>query len=219
MSTFERVYSDEQRDAALSAYLDRGVRPQRRIVELAAAGELTHRGKPLEPFALNLNTLRDMLTVERKRRAGRVRGETAKMPHMDAVDALRARMLNVADTTLAAEEKIDPAKRDPERMRQIARLVREVAALPAKGEGRSRAPGQKENGAKQSGETTGGMGGALLSAARKRPAPERITHPSTQAENTGAAQPSEDGSEDATVAVPGPPERVSVLRSAPLTHA
>lgn len=205
MTTFERVYTDEQKEAAVSAYLDRGIRPQRRIVELAAEGRLIYRSMAVEPFKLNLHTLRDMLVHERRRRAGLVRGEAARMTHDDAVEALRTRLVNVADSTLTVEEKRDPAKRDPERIRQIVRVVREIAALPGKGEGRTTAPGHRHNGVKQGGATEGGIGGHLIAAMRRSTAPEHPTEAEGNTENADP-EPSDDRSNAGEAGAPGTSE-------------
>jgi hypothetical protein len=44
---FNETYTEEQRLALSEAYVDRGVRPAGRVVELAAAGELDFRGERL----------------------------------------------------------------------------------------------------------------------------------------------------------------------------
>lgn len=221
MPTFERIYSDLQRDAVTSAYLDRGIRPQRRIAELAKHGELVHDGQRLEPFDLNVYTLRDMLVKERKRRAGRVRGEAAKLSHEDAIDALRVRLINVADTTLAIEERRAAAQRDPERLRQIARCVREVAALPRKGENRSIAPGQTHDREQTEGATRGGIGGQLLAAARSQPKTAPDVQPTeTQSENAerSAAQSEDERTNAGEAETPGDQESRAQTSDLPSVH-
>jgi hypothetical protein len=185
--TFERTYSDDEMEAALTAYLDRGIRPQRRVIEMAAAGQLlTKDGRKVRPFTLNAHTFRDYLQRERRRRTGRLPGHALDNPD-DVLEGLRRRMVGLAHAEVAYVEGQKKGKRDPEHMRQIVRLMRELAALPRPGEGRGRAPGQRENGEKQSGETTGGLAGSLLAAHRRTPAQEHPPQTSTRAENTDSS--------------------------------
>jgi hypothetical protein len=120
---------------------------------------------------MSLHTLRDYVQRERRRRTGRINGHALDNPD-DVLEGLRRRMVGLAHAEVAYVEGQKKGKRDPEHMRQIVRLMRELAALPKPGEGRGRAPGQRENGEKQSGETTGGLAGSLLAAHRRTPAQE-----------------------------------------------
>jgi hypothetical protein len=182
--TFERRYSDDELEAAITAYLDRGIKPMRVVVDMAAAGQLsTKDGRKVRPFQMSLHTLRDYVQRERRRRTGRINGHALDNPD-DVLEGLRRRMVGLAHAEVAYVEGQKKGKRDPEHMRQIVRLMRELAALPKPGEGRGRAPGQKENGQKQSGETTGGLAGSLLAAHRRTPAPEPPSQQQAQAENT-----------------------------------
>jgi len=180
MSAFERVYSDEAIAAAVHSYLDRKIRPARLVIQLAREGNLTTRtGEKVPAFELNPHTFRDFITRERKRRRGPVKGggmNSLSNPD-DVLEGLRRRMIALADSELGVCERQRQGKRDPEHMRQIARLVREVAALPKPGEGRSKTPGAKENGVRTEGQSRDGMVGALLHAHRRSPATEP---PSTQ---------------------------------------
>jgi hypothetical protein len=185
--TFERRYSDDELEAAITAYLDRGIKPMRVVVDMAAAGQLsTKDGRKVRPFQMSLHTLRDYVQRERRRRTGRINGHALDNPD-DVLEGLRRRMVGLAHAEVAYVEGQKKGKRDPEHMRQIVRLMRELAALPKPGEGRGRAPGQKENGQKQSGETTGGLAGSLLAAHRRTPAQEHPSQQETQAENTNAS--------------------------------
>ena len=193
MSTFERVYSEEAIAAAVHSYLDRKIRPARLVIQLAREGNLTTRtGEKVPAFELNPHTFRDFITRERKRRRGPVKGggmNSLSNPD-DVLEGLRRRMIALADSELGVCERQRQGKRDPEHMRQIARLVREVAALPKPGEGRSRTPGDRDaNGKMVDGKTTGGIVGKMLNAHRTRPATEPIIEDKAPAENGTEALP------------------------------
>jgi len=166
MPAFQTVYTSTQREALAVTYVDRKVRPARRVVDLAAAGSLELDGVTLEPFKTNENTVRDEARKLRNRRAGKVKSEVAAMPPRDAVEALRRRFVNVLDAELEAVENRPRGKRDPERLRQIARALREVAAIPGPTEPRPVKPGQKNPGTQTTngGTTKGGLAGAILAA-------------------------------------------------------
>jgi hypothetical protein len=215
VSTFERKYSDDEKEAALFAYMDRRIRPLRAVLELGSRGELiTRDGRTVRPFQLNPHTLKTWITVEKRKRSGKLRGAAFEKPD-DTIEALRRRLINTADSELSYVERQRTGKRDPEHLRQIARLVREVAALPKPGEGRSKAPGQRENGHKDSGETTGGLAGSLLAAHRRTPAQEQPSQTQTQTENTDASNTtrSTDAQQDTEHDAPGSPQRALIQRS------
>lgn len=166
VAAFVEKYTPAQREAAALAYEDRKVRPARRVSELAAAGALEHNGQPLAPFKMPVNTVRDLVRDLRKRRAGLKSSELAKQPPRDAVEALRRRLVNLADRELAHEEKRKPGDVEPEKLRQLVRVVRELAALPGPADPRPPAPGQRQNGQRNGAETKGGLAGDILAAHR-----------------------------------------------------
>jgi hypothetical protein len=161
-------YTDQEREALGVAVVDRGI-PPARVVELAAAGELTLDGARLEPFETNVHTVRDRAAKLKKRRAGAQRSELEKTNPRDALEQLRVRLVRLADRELAAEERKKAGTCDPERIRQLARAGREIAAIPDRTAPAPVAPGQKVPGAGNvvnGGATRGGMAGAILKAAR-----------------------------------------------------
>lgn len=167
---WEAVYTQDQRDAMAYAYEDRRVRPARRVVELAAAGELTHNGVKLKPFKTNDDTIRHEARKLRNARGGEITSQLGQAPHRDAIEKLRVRLINAADALLIAYERgltRDPDHAEPEKLRQIVRVVREAAALPGPTDPRPAAPGQRVNGHKDGAETTGGPGGALMQDHRR----------------------------------------------------
>lgn len=173
MSRWEAVYTDPQRDAVERAWLERGIRPARRVAALAAAGEL----EGLDPFTIPEATVRDIGRRARKRQAGEVRSALAQLPHRDAINTLRVRLLAASDRELERLERRQRAGRDVpgEELRQIARAVRELAALPGPDDPRPVPPGQRDparqgpdkRGERNGGPTRGGLAGAILRDVRQ----------------------------------------------------
>jgi hypothetical protein len=177
MSTaWEAVYTQQQRDAVAYAYEDRRIRPAKRVVTLAAAGELELNGTLLDPFEVNEDSVRHYARVLRKERAGQVTSQLSDQAPRDAVEQLRRRLVNVADAELKRQERAarkDGA--DSEKLRQIARAVREIAALPGPNDPAPPAPGAKAAGQRTGGETRGGIAGPLLAAHRAENGTPRAT--------------------------------------------
>ena len=74
------------------------------------------------------------LASQFRRRAGRA-ASLADEPHRDAIEKLRRRAVGAADGLLDSYEdelRRRPGKAEPERLRQIVRVIREAAALPAR---------------------------------------------------------------------------------------
>lgn len=189
MSTaFQAKFSSQQRDAAVAAYLDRGIASYADIKRMAEAGELTLHGVQLPPFDPSYATVRGWIRVEKNRRNKRVQTDPE-----DALKRLRGQLIDAASIGVDRfERQVKKGKPDWELARQIARALREIAAIPTPNE-RPVKPGQRDpaTGQKQTGETTGGLAGAILSAARSNggeaeTAQGQPTHPPTQAENAGS---------------------------------
>jgi hypothetical protein len=178
------MYTPKQREALAFAYLDRHIRPAERVVELAAAGNLELDGEQLAPFATSPSTVRNCASKVRRRRAGELKSTTAMQHPRDAAHALQRRLFSVADQELAVEEAKRRGRRDPERLRQIARAIREAVAIPAPGDTPPVAPGQKRPGTQttEGGATTGGLAGRILASSARvetrtdQPAPDAPTH-------------------------------------------
>lgn len=172
MPRFDAKYSDEQRDAAAIAYLDRNIRPAGRVVQLAKRGELRYGDEILEPFDITPDAVRTYASRLRKSRAGELKSGLTDAAPRDAVEMLRRRLVSAADNMLQAIErrqrrgKHDP--KDPELLRQIARAAREIAALPSKDDPRPVAPGQHipGAGANNGDRTRSGLAGSILHAHR-----------------------------------------------------
>ena len=161
MPAFVEKYNAAQRAAMAEAILDRRMKA-RTVVELAQAGQLEHNGVALPGFATVVGTVRNEASKERRRRSGHVAKELASTAPRDLVEALARELLGEA-VKMTAEWKRTPIKtRDAERGRQIARLVREAAAIPAATEPRPPKPGAKRDGQRNDGATTGGLAGAIL---------------------------------------------------------
>ncbi len=163
MGKFAEVYTHEQREAAAIAYLDLGVKPASRVVEKAKAGTLEYNGRPLDPFTIPEATVRDCARVVRKRRAGELTSKLVENP--DAVQILKRRLLSMADAEIATEERKRDGERDHVRMRDIARALREAAAIPDRGQPRPKQPGAGHSAEREGGPTKTGLAGDILKAA------------------------------------------------------
>src|SRR4051794_31007310 len=141
MAAFQAKYTPDQREAIASAVIDRGASAPR-VVELAAAGQLTDsNGAQLEPFTVPANTVRSEARKAKKRRQGKAASDLGKAEPRDAVEALRRRIVTMLDEELGVEERKRKGNRDPERVRQICRAMREAAAIPGLKEPAKTAPG------------------------------------------------------------------------------
>jgi hypothetical protein len=113
MTTFERKYSVDEKEAVIYAYLDRRIRPLRAIVDLAARGELiTRDGRQVRPFQLNPNTVKSWLQVAKRKRQGTIRGAAFENPE-GTIEALRKRLIALADGELAYLERNAQASETP----------------------------------------------------------------------------------------------------------
>lgn len=212
--TFDRIYSDDQRDAVITAYNDRGIRPARLIAELASRGELEYNGVRLEPFKVAIGTILHYAREQRLKRQGRIDSNVASMPPIDAVEALRRRLVAALDHELAAIEKLQKNKHQglAERIRITARAAREVQALtlttgPKAQRTREDKPSQ-ERGA--SGET-GGIAGAMLRDHRRMGGAPMANTPHVVADATEQpAAPAPDPDSEAQV---GSPEWIEAERA------
>lgn len=195
MSTFQRKYTHEQEEAVCTHYLDRGVRPARKIKELAASGDLG-----TEPFEITEAMVRFYASRRRRQRQGKVVSELASMPPRDATEALRRQLLNAADYELRWVQKRQKAghrdnaarQRDLETLRQIARCVREIVALPGPTEARTAKPGHRDparDGQITGSVTRGGLAHAMLedirAQERKGKEPAAPTAPPPDPETNG----------------------------------
>jgi hypothetical protein len=158
----ERVYSGEQREGVITAYAQPGV-TARRVVELAAAGELPGSdGEPLPPFEVPENTVRDL--ARKAHKAAERPSPLLALAARDAVDALRQRLVSLADAELKALEGQTDGKRNLERMRQAGKVLEQCSRIPGPADPRppSRPGGRASGGAS-------GQAGALLREHRAGP--------------------------------------------------
>src|SRR3954449_2076805 len=94
---FVRKWTDDQREAMVSARLDRGM-TFRRVVELANAGALTAPdGTRLEPFDPPVSTIAGLVRAAKRKRMGKDVSQLAQLEPRDAIEALRRRLINAAD--------------------------------------------------------------------------------------------------------------------------
>ncbi len=163
MPTFVEKYTHEQREAVAQAFIDRGIRPATRVVDQAKAGELTYNGRKLEPFDIPEATVRDCARKLRQRRAGEVKSKLIGEP--DAVQQLKNRLLAMVEAEITAEQRKKDGKRDGEHLRQLARALREAAAIPDRTAPKPKAPGSNAGGEREGGDTSGGLAGDIMRAA------------------------------------------------------
>lgn len=199
---FEAVYTDEQRDALATAYEDRRIRPARRVVELAQAGELA---PGLAAFTVHGgdNTVRDMARKLRARRAGQHVRETSKRAPRDMLETLRVRLVAIVEEEIARVER-EQKKRgakpiDPDRLRQLARALREAAAIPTRDEPAAPKPGhgpiaQRQGGATRSSATLAGR--ILADASRQGETAHEPSIERRDSAETGRATAGSSGSGD-----------------------
>ena len=187
---WDAKFTDEQKEAVAIARVDGG-RTARRVAEMAAAGELTLRGEPVGAFNISDRYVNEIGKRLERDRTGKTASKVAELPHRDAVENLRLRLIAGADAMLTAWEKQaakSPEKADTERHRQIVRCVLEASRLPGPGDKRPAPDTSKDQQGKSAPRTVGGPAGALLKEHRRTaPAQEAHTH-STQDGEQGAAQ-------------------------------
>lgn len=157
MAAFQEKYTDEQREAVRHAGVDLNIAAAD-IERMADSGSLTHRGVALAPFEMPKSTVYGLIREERKRREGKDHSALVQMPHVDAVELLRRRMIALGDSETLRMEKEQKAKPktpiDAEHARRMARFLRELAAMPPAGQpgrtpgawvpGEGRPPGEAE---------------------------------------------------------------------------
>lgn len=200
---WDRKYTDEQREAVAVARVDGG-RTAQRVAEMAAAGELMHRGEQLAPFTIPANTVYDFARKLERARRGENVSKVAELPHRDALEVLRRRLVNVGDSIVAALEKQaakDPANVDLERLRQAGRVVVELGRIPAATEPRPSAQTKAADGRRDA-PTRGGPAGALLREHRQHQA-QTAQHNRTDSGDSGAARSSEHRSNEQQRGEPG----------------
>jgi hypothetical protein len=178
-------YTAEQRDAMAHAFEDRGIRPASRVVALAAEGKLTVDGRRVDAFDCNENTVRDEASKLRRRRAGDRRSKLIAETPRDSVEALRRQLVSLTDRELAALKRRKAGTVSGEQLRQIARAVRELAAIPGPDDPRPVAPGARTpgTGERESQRTTGGLAGQVLAAHSRTAGPGRVETGETAAQD------------------------------------
>jgi hypothetical protein len=163
---FEPKYTNEQREAVDFAYMDRAIRPARRIVELAAAGELVGRnGVKLEAFEIDQRTVRSIASKAQKKRLGIGKTRLTEMPERDAKAELKRRLIAIADhgTQTILDRQAKGEETPWQQVSLMTRAVREINALPEPKDAASAAkPGAFVNGKQAEGPSRGGMVGQLL---------------------------------------------------------
>lgn len=167
MAPYEQRYSSDAKEAVCVAWNDKQIRPAARVRELAASGLLTRPdGSRIDPFDIPEGSIRSFAKEQRRRRAGRHKTELAKVGARDAIEALRVRLVSIADRELAVLERSKAGSVDLPRLRDVVRCVREAAALPGPNDPRPPVPGNGPDGIRQGRKGTGALAGPLLRAHR-----------------------------------------------------
>jgi hypothetical protein len=163
---FEAHTTRPQREAAARARADAGLTGPE-IVDRAAKGLLQLDGEPVGPFIITQDYVRKLASALITERQGKRASPLAKMAADEAHEALRTRLINLADAELNHIERQRVGKRDVARFRDIVRAVKEAAAIqPPKA--KPRAPGAGVPGERVAERTRSGNTGALLAAMRGR---------------------------------------------------
>lgn len=169
MATIASRYTRWQREAVVATYDPLDI-TARRVVELAAAGALKHAsGAALAAFDIPENTVRSMRRRARRRQSAETRAvEPWLLAPRDAVERLRQRFVLAIDQELSRieVEQAEGKSVTGEELRQMARALRELAALPGRNDPRPPAPGAKVNGCREGSETRGGLAGRIVAAHR-----------------------------------------------------
>lgn len=132
MTLWVAKYTDRQRDAVAHAWNVRGIRPASRVVAAAAAGDLELDGERLDAFEISESSVRDLARKDRNRRAGKAAGTLAAGDPLDAIEAIRRRLLGIAEHELAALERGQKAGKpaDGEAIRRLAKAAQEIRRIP-----------------------------------------------------------------------------------------
>lgn len=170
---FEATMTVLQREAATLAHTDHGI-PAPEVSEMAQRGLLKLRGEPVGEFTITATYVRQLKAGLVKRRQGRMVSELARLPAGDAIEALRRRLVNLADAELIVLERQKAGKLDLARFKEVIKCVREAAALPGPKDPRPDAPGKGGHANVAGGPKTasgnatrGGLTGALLAEHRR----------------------------------------------------
>lgn len=158
------------------AWGDRGIHRPQSIVALAAGGELTADGDLVDAFTITASSARYIGDSYLKRRKRQANQAIAQHEPQDAIEALRRRFVAVLNEQLTDVERLQArgkhAQIKGEQLRQIARALRELAALPGpEGGKRARAPGAHDpaQGITPDGTTRGGLAGKIRATTQPRP--------------------------------------------------
>jgi hypothetical protein len=193
---FDEKLTDDQREAAGLRYIDTED-TGKEVARKAQAGELTLRGEPVGAFEIAPSYAAQLGARIKKQRLGHTASKAADLPHRDAIEVLRRRLIAVAESVVADLEKKaarDPANLDLERHRQAVRCVFEASKLPTATSPAPPSEHTRDTNGQKGPRTMGGMAGALLKEHRAQTAPAQDnTHSSTDSGDVNAAHHAHDG--------------------------
>lgn len=162
MANFDRKLSDKARAAIFDAAIARQIQ-HARILELLLAGELVPGEKP----QITLGYIRQIVAKEKKRRQGKAASKTAQLPPKEAVETLRQRMVNLADSEALHLERAKEGELDLDRAERLAKLIVAIARIPAPKDVAPKNPATRDAQGERGPELKGSTGGALLAAHRQ----------------------------------------------------
>lgn len=153
MGPFARVHDPDYYAAAFNERQRNGT-SYRDLERMCAAGTLPGLdGKPMPAHRIPYSTFNHALKELERKRAGKAVSPLANEPVQTAVNALRARLVTVADEELSAEERKGAGNRDMARIQALTKLAKEIASTAPvprdekpTGAGKRRPDGTKEPG-------------------------------------------------------------------------
>jgi len=182
---YNKVYSDEQRQAVIYAWCDAKLRPAYKISRQALNAELRLDGRTIPSFTIPEASAREIGKKEERRRRGLAGSKLAEQAPREAVESSRKRLAAILDhelTRLEDEQRRKTSKPiDGLRITKLARATRELAAMPGPDDARP-APPPLTRGR----DTDSTLAGQLRRAARGGPIQPDTTArtPPTPPENT-----------------------------------
>lgn len=198
MPLFVSKYSDREKDAIRDYAAANPAATGAQIAELAGRGLLKVDGETVAPFQIPEATVRDLKRRARRKAEGLARTELGSELPRDALEILRRRLVSAADHKLARMERLlsdgHHDRVSGEDIRQVARAVREIAAIPgADGSPAARRPGEHipgtgKNGATDGGRTRGGLAGSIFAAVSPAPVREDVSPPLHEEGNATSAE-------------------------------
>lgn len=168
----ERKYDNAQRAAIFAAKFERGL-SYKRISALASEGALD-----CDAFTIGWDYVGRLCRQESRRRLGKAPSAVAALPAADAVEHMRQRLVALVDSELVAATRERDGQRDPKRLSDLARVIRDIAAIPGLKDARpDKAAGSNTAGQPRTADAPrSGPVGALLATFREQAQNDESPH-------------------------------------------